>query len=120
MPKLVLCQEPRSPGQLRALKVRFPSICSYKCRSVSCKQWIREPCFRQGHLVAKHQRDGCRCAQQPELRFPSKATVQTLSSTPSSQGCAFLLEYRRSLHLSAEIPTAVFKCLKSGLSFYWR
>lgn len=95
--------------------------------------WIKELHFRLRHLVAKHQR-WVQILLTAWIKISPKTNVPTTglhckhhsiihmlpSSTLTSQGHVFLFECRWPCHLSAEIPSVVFKHLKSGLCFYWR
>lgn len=135
MHKVVLRQEPRSLTQLSALGVRFPSICSYKFRSVSFTALNQKAPLQAKTSGSKASEMGADAFNSLNRDFPiPKTNVPTtelqckhhsiihmlLCSTPTSQGHVFLFECRWLWHLSAEIPTAVFKHLKSGLCFYWR
>lgn len=127
MHKVVLCQEHRSPTQLGALEVRFPSICSTKVEVFLLQLWAKELHFRLRHLVAKHQSwvqmhltAWIEISQFLKQMFPLQSHSANTTALSTSQGHVLLFECRWPWHLSAEIPTAVFKPLKSGLCFCWR
>lgn len=99
----------------------------HKCRSVSLQLWVKELHFRLRHLVAKHQSwvqmhltAWIKISQFLKQMFPLQSHSANTTALSTSQGHVLLFECRWPWHLSAGIPTAVFKPLKSGLCFCWR